>query len=94
MNKFEIYVIAGFVGGIARGLSSFLKNRQKSPKVKFDYSYFFSTVFFSGILGGIAGALVENNWKMAFLAGYAGMDFIENVFKSSPLAKMLKSADK
>lgn len=88
MNKYEIYVIAGFVGGIARGLSSFLKNRKTGKAVKFNYGYFFSTVFISGILGGIAGALSESNWKTAFLAGYAGIDFIENLYKSSPFAKL------
>ena len=94
MNKFEIYIIAGFVGGIARGLSSFLKNKQKSTAMKFNYSYFFTTVFFSGLLGGITGALAESNWKTAFLAGYAGIDFLENMYKSSPLAPVFKTAGK
>ncbi len=93
MNKFEIYIIAGFVGGIARGVSSFLKKLKKDSKTKFNYSYFFTTVFFSGILGGIAGALAENSWKTAFLAGYAGMDFLENMYKSSPLARVFKAAE-
>jgi len=92
MNNYEIYVIAGFVGGIARGLSSFLKNRKTRKTVKFNYSYFFTTVFFSGILGGIAGALSESNWKTSFLAGYAGIDFIENLYKSSPFSKLAKTA--
>lgn len=91
MKSFEIYLIAGFVGGIARGLSSFLKKRKKDSKTRFDYPYFFSTVFISGILGGIAGALAEGNWKTAFLAGYAGIDFLENIYKSSPLAKVAKA---
>lgn len=85
----QIYIIAGFVGGIARGLSSFLKKRNRGGKVRFDYPYFFSTVFFSGILGGIAGALVESGWKTAFLAGYAGTDFLENMYKSTPLSRVL-----
>lgn len=94
MEKFEIYIIAGFVGGVARGLSSFLKNLKKDSKMKFNYPYFFTTVFFSGILGGIAGALAENGWKTAFLAGYAGIDFLENMYKSSPLSQVLKPAAK
>lgn len=94
MNKFEIYIIAGFVGGIARGLSSFLKKRRTKTGVKFNYQYFFTTVFFSGILGGIAGALAESSWKTAFLAGYAGIDFLENMYKSSPLSKLAQAAGK
>jgi hypothetical protein len=92
MNKYESYVLAGFVGGIARGLSSYLKNVKTGKPAKFNYSYFFTTVFFSGILGGIAGALSESSWKTAFLAGYAGIDFIENLYKSSPFAKVSAKA--
>jgi hypothetical protein len=91
MNKYELYIAAGFVGGIARGLSSFLKKQKANTSVKFNYSYFFTTVFFSGILGGIAGALAENSWKTAFLAGYAGIDFVENLYKSSPFARLALS---
>jgi len=91
MNNYELYIIAGFVGGIARGLSSVMKKRKKGVMGKFNYSYFFTTVFFSGILGGIAGALAESGWKTAFLAGYAGIDFIENLYKSSPFAKLAQA---
>lgn len=94
MNGFEMYVIAGFVGGVARGLSSFLKNLKKDSRTKFNYSYFFSTVLISGILGGIAGALAEGSWKTAFLAGYAGIDFLENMYKSSPLGRIFKAEAK
>lgn len=90
MRELQIYVIAGFVGGVARGLAGFLKKRKGGGPVKFDFPYFFTTVFFSGILGGIAGALAESSWKTAFLAGYAGIDFLENMYKSSPLGGLLK----
>jgi len=94
VNKFEIYIIAGFVGGIARGLSSYLKKQRAGTAEKFNYSYFCTTVFFSGILGGIVGALAENNWKTSFLAGYAGIDFLENMYRSSPLAQFTKVSGK
>ena len=68
-----------------------MKKQNKGTMGKFNYPYFFTTVFFSGILGGIAGALAESSWKTAFLAGYAGMDFIENLYKSSPLAKIAQA---
>lgn len=91
MNVIETGIIAGFVGGIARGLSSFLKKNKAGTAGKFNYPYFFTTVFFSGILGGIAGAVAETNWKTAFLAGYAGIDFLENLYKSSPFAKLARA---
>ena len=94
MKEFEIYVMAGFVGGIARGLTGYLKQKRAGKNAKFDWSYFFSMVFFSGILGGIAGALAESSWKTALLAGYSGMDFIENMYKSSPLYKLAEESGK
>ena len=94
MNKYEIYIVAGFVGGIARGLSSFLKKQRAGISGKFSYSYFFTTVFFSGILGGIAGALAESSWKTSFFAGYAGMDFLENLYQSTPLGQAAKAGAK
>ncbi len=92
MNKFWIYVIAGFAGGLARGITGFLKRRRAGRKARFSYSYFLNTVFFSGILGGIAGALAESGWKTALLAGYSGMDFIENMYKSSPFYRLAEEA--
>lgn len=90
MRELQIYVIAGFAGGVARGLTGFLKKNKRGGGVKFDFPYFFTTVFFSGILGGIAGALAESSWKTALLAGYAGIDFLENMYKSSPLSGLLR----
>lgn len=90
MNNYEAYILAGFLGGVARGLSSFLKKRRRGSLASFNFSYFFTTVFFSGLLGGIAGALAESNWKTSFLVGYAGIDFLENMYKSSPVARLVK----
>jgi len=90
MNGFELYLIAGFAGGVVRGLSGFLKNLKKEKRPRFDWAYFGSTVFVSGLIGGAAGAFMEGNWKTAFLAGYAGIDFLENSYKSSPLAGLAK----
>jgi len=39
------------------------------------------TILISGIIGGAAGALADTEWQVSFLAGYAGTDFIESLYK-------------
>ncbi|MBM3205661.1 hypothetical protein FJZ41_02300 [Candidatus Shapirobacteria bacterium] len=81
MEKFLIYVLAGFVGGITRGLVGFVKNKTIEKANHFKPQYFLITILISGIVGGAAGALADTEWQVSFLAGYAGTDFIENLYK-------------
>ncbi|PWU22492.1 hypothetical protein C5B42_05755 [Candidatus Cerribacteria bacterium 'Amazon FNV 2010 28 9'] len=82
MQQFLMYVIAGFSGGVIRGLVGFAKHRSSKKKQKFKSSYFATSVLISGVIGSAAGALVGSaQWQISFLAGYAGIDFIENLYK-------------
>lgn len=44
-------------------------------------------ILISEIVGAAAGILADTEWQVFFLAGYAGTDFIENLYK----IKFLKS---
>jgi uncharacterized membrane protein YeaQ/YmgE (transglycosylase-associated protein family) len=81
MEKFLIYLFAGFIGGIIRGLVGFVKNKTIEKANHFKPSYFAITILISGIVGAAAGILVDTEWQVSFLAGYAGTDFIENLYK-------------
>jgi len=39
------------------------------------------SIAISGIVGVVAGILADTEWQVSFLAGYAGTDFIENLYK-------------
>ncbi|MBI3397010.1 hypothetical protein HY045_00880 [Candidatus Woesebacteria bacterium] len=39
------------------------------------------TITISGIVGAVAGVLADTEWQVSFLAGYAGTDFIESLYK-------------
>jgi len=39
------------------------------------------TIAISGIVGAAAGILADTEWQVSFLAGYAGTDFIESLYK-------------
>ncbi len=81
MEKFLIYLIAGFLGGIIRGLVGFVKNKTIEKANHFKPKYFIVTILISGIVGAAAGILADTEWQVSFLAGYAGTDFIESLYK-------------
>lgn len=86
-----LILIAGFGGGVVRGLVGFTKHQFKFKNVKFDLKYFLATMFISGIVGLLTVAAVKGvevdllafrvGPAIAFIAGYAGGDFIENLYK-------------
>lgn len=83
--------LAGFAGGVIRGIVGFIKYQYSYKNVSFKWWYFLLMVGISGIVGLAAGWLVKGVVEMdgtlevtkfyAFIAGYAGGDFIENVYK-------------
>ena len=84
-------LIAGFGGGVVRGLVGFIKHQYSYKNTGFNAPYFFMMMFVSGIVGlmvaaavrDIADAALTVNYgpSIAFIAGYAGGDFIENLYK-------------
>ena len=81
MEKYLVYILAGLLGGIVRGLVGFVKNKTIEKADHFKPSYFVVTILISGIVGAAAGVLTDTEWQISFLAGYAGTDFIENLYK-------------
>jgi len=81
MEKYFIYFLAGFLGGIVRGLVGFVKNKTLEKANHFKPTYFLTTIAISGIVGAAAGILADTEWQVSFLAGYVGTDFIENLYK-------------
>ena len=80
MNIIFIF-LAGFLGGIIRGLIGIAKKvRSSQKKTKIRRDYIVLTLLASGGLGLLVGLFVDD-LKLALLAGYAGTDFIESIFK-------------
>ena len=88
MNLFIF--IAGFGGGFFRGLVGFIKHQFSYKNVVFDLKYFLGMVFVSGIVGLIVSVAIKElgltlfgdyTSALAFVVGYAGGDFVENVYK-------------
>ena len=92
-------LLAGFGGGMIRGIIGYLKHQYSYKNVKFDLPYFFTMIFLSGAVGIIvatavnqAGVQIEGveyiSPAIALIIGYAGGDFLESVYKI--LAKKVK----
>ena len=85
-----IIFIAAFSGGLLRGLVGFLKYTFSYKEVKFRPRYFLGTMFLSGVVGLLSALAVKElgftilggfSNVLAFIIGYAGGDFIENICK-------------
>ena len=85
-------LIAGFGGGAIRGLVGFIKYQYSYKDVGFRLPYFFAMLFLSGIIGLLSAVVTKElginllgislvSPAIAFVIGYAGGDFVENLYK-------------
>ncbi len=85
-------LIAGFGGGILRGLVGFIKHQYSYKNVAFRLPYFLLMVSMSGAIGIISAIVVKELGisflgldsfpaSLAVIIGYAGGDFLENIYK-------------
>ncbi len=91
-TSFLVLLFAGAVGGLVRGIVGFLKYQFTYKNVKFNPQYILVIMVLSSIVGFfVTWAVVESGLKVtpleeinsaiAFIIGYAGGDFIENIYK-------------
>jgi len=85
-------LLAGFIGGVLRGLMGYIKYRSSYKNVPFQLGYFAFSVVVSGAVGLLAAWITKDlgitflglsaiTPALAVIIGYAGGDFIENLFK-------------
>jgi len=75
--------LAGFLGGVIRGLVGIAKEMRSSPTKKkhIRIDYILVTILAAGGLGILVGVYIVDDVRFALLAGYAGTDFLESVYK-------------
>ena len=62
MSIYIAIMIAGFGGGMVRGLVGFLKNQYSYKTSTFNLSYFFVMMFLSGIVGLLVAFAIKNSF--------------------------------
>ncbi len=89
---FMSFLVAGFFGGLLRGGVGLAKYMTSYKDVEIRPYYFLGAVLLSGIVGYVSAWIAQDVAKIflelssiplsfAVVAGYAGGDFIENIFK-------------
>jgi len=92
MFIYLLILLAGFGGGVVRGLIGFIKHQFSYKKVEFRWGYFLGMMFISGVVGFLTALAVKESGirfleedslspALAFIVGYAGGDFLENIYK-------------
>ncbi len=70
----------GALGGLTRGVLGLFKAISKKKKILWDY--WGITIAIAMIVGSFTGVIFSFDYRMALLAGYAGTDVLEGVYKA------------
>jgi len=79
VSELIIAVIAGVVGGLARGMHGALKSLSRGEEFK--VTHLIISVLIAGAVGAGLGSVFDNDYVVAALAGFTGTDILENIFK-------------
>jgi len=64
-----------------RGLVGISKSKTIDKK-PFRWKYLTFTLLVAMLVGTVTGIFASQTWKIAFLAGYAGTDFLEGLYRA------------
>ncbi|MGV8150496.1 MAG: hypothetical protein ACP5NV_02085 [Candidatus Woesearchaeota archaeon] len=81
MNDILMLILFGMFGGLIRAIVGLLKNKVFSGKQKFKKGKFAFTLGASALLGAFCAMLLWEDYRLALLAGYAGTDFIQGLYR-------------
>ena len=86
METLLLASILGGVGGLTRGLVGLMKAMSLRRKIL--WNYYFVTVFIAIVLGVFTGIIFSFDYRLSLLAGYAGTDILEGIYKSFAVSKV------
>ena len=84
--------ILGGVGGLTRGLVGLLKAISLRRKIL--WGYYAITVFIAVVIGVFIGIIFNFDYRLSLLAGYAGTDILEGIYKSFAVQKVYVAPSK
>jgi hypothetical protein len=84
--------LLGGVGGLTRGVVGLLK--ALSLKRKILWNYYAITVLVAVIIGVFVGIIFNFDPRLSLLAGYAGTDILEGIYKSFAVQKVYVKSKK
>ena len=71
--------VLGMAGGLTRGVVGLLKAMSLRRKIL--WGYWAVSAFVAMIIGAFVGLIFNFDYRLSLLAGYAGTDIIESIYK-------------
>ena len=78
--------LLGGIGGLTRGVVGLLKALSLRRRIL--WGYYLITVLVAVIIGGFVGIIFDFDPRLSLLAGYAGTDILEGIYKSFAVQKV------
>ena len=86
MNALALSALLGGLGGLTRGVVGLLK--ALSLRRQIIWLYYIVTVLIAVIIGVFVGLVFNFDPRLSLLAGYAGTDILEGIYKSFAVQKV------
>ena len=86
MDSLLLAALLGGVGGLTRGFVGLLKALSLRRRIL--WGYYAITVLIALIIGIFVGIVFNFDPRLSLLAGYAGTDILEGVYKSFAVQKI------
>ena len=86
MDPIFLAALLGGVGGLTRGVVGLLK--ALSLKRRILWGYYAITVAIAVVIGIFVGIIFDFDTRLSLLAGYAGTDILEGIYKSFNVQKV------
>ena len=86
MEPIVIAGLLGGIGGLTRGAVGLLKALSLRRRIM--WKYYVITVFIAIIIGVFTGIIFDFDKRLSLLAGYAGTDILEGIYKSFAVQKI------
>jgi|SRR3989338_744098 len=92
MNEILLAGLLGGIGGLTRGFVGLLKALSLRRRIL--WNYYALTVAVAVIIGVFVGIIFSFDARLSLLAGYAGTDILEGIYKSFSVQKVYVSSAK
>lgn len=86
MDTTLLAALLGGIGGLTRGLVGLMKALSLRRKIL--WGYYAITVLIAVVLGIFTGMIFGFDYRLSLLAGYAGTDILESIYKSFSVSKV------
>ena len=89
MVEFDLLLypaLLGGLGGLTRGFIGLLKALSLRRRIL--WGYYAITVLVALVIGAFIGLIFNFDYRLSLLAGYAGTDILEGIYKSFAVQKV------